>query len=353
MVDNTGYFRENLRRVFYKRTFVLTILASILVVWTLGSFVIYLLERGTNPDIRTYGDAVWMLIVTMTTVGYGDKVPITTWGRVVDMFCMISGIALLTTAITAGATVRISKAKRRARGLEKKNSLRNHFLVCGWNNRGEYVLARLVENIGGSRTPIILLCELDQAPYEDDLVFFINGSPVSERDLRQANAGEAQSVVLMADETAGRKPGDIDARTVLAALSIKQLNPDAKITAEALVPENIAHLKLAGVEEILDYSVIAGNLLAQSAMRFGLIELITSLSTKGGESRIYRIPVTGEMVGRLYGEAALELECEGECSVLGIRTAEGVKYITEPGLKMSEGDVLIVMADEKPPGAFD
>lgn len=348
----TGYWKESLRRLIYRRTFYLSIVGAIIAVLLLGSLLILHFERKTNPMIQTYGDAVWLSVVTMTTVGYGDKVPITPAGKVTCMVTMVLGIALVTTFVTAQASMRIDKAKRRAKGLEKKTALRKHFLVCGWNARGEHVLARLISAVDKERVSIVLLCEAEEKPVDDEAVFFYRGSPVSERNLRRVNAAEARAVVLLADESRGGDPGDIDARTVLTALTVKSLNPDARITAEVLEPENVGHLERAGVGEILDYSLIAGSLLARSALRYGLIELVTTLSTRDAAgARIYGIPAGEEMAGKDVDEVSGEMKRQRGLVVLGIRK-KGKEISFERGEILASGDVLMVLSEEEPPDAL-
>jgi voltage-gated potassium channel len=62
------------------------------------SVVVYLFERhALGSNIHTLGDAVWWALVTVTTVGYGDFYPVTTWGRITA--CFIMGTGLLTLAV--------------------------------------------------------------------------------------------------------------------------------------------------------------------------------------------------------------------------------------------------------------
>ena len=59
------------------------------------SWMAYVAEHPTNPDFATFGDSLWWGIVTLTTVGYGDIVPITEKGRFAGVFLMLTGVATL------------------------------------------------------------------------------------------------------------------------------------------------------------------------------------------------------------------------------------------------------------------
>ncbi len=63
-----------------------------------GAVIVYLFERhASGSNIHTLGDALWWSFVTVTTVGYGDFYPVTTWGRITA--CFIMGTGLLTLAV--------------------------------------------------------------------------------------------------------------------------------------------------------------------------------------------------------------------------------------------------------------
>ena len=64
-------------------------------VMTAGAVVAYYAEHPVNPEFATFGDSLWWAIVTLTTVGYGDIVPVTTTGRIVAVMIMLTGVAVL------------------------------------------------------------------------------------------------------------------------------------------------------------------------------------------------------------------------------------------------------------------
>ncbi|GAA2354714.1 hypothetical protein Cme02nite_47930 [Catellatospora methionotrophica] len=83
---------KGVRRLFARLGRVAIVAASVLFV---GGTMAYFAEHPTNPEFATFGDAIWWATVTLTTVGYGDIVPITTAGRVDATAIMFMGVALL------------------------------------------------------------------------------------------------------------------------------------------------------------------------------------------------------------------------------------------------------------------
>ncbi len=83
---------RGVRRLFTRLGSVAIVAAAVLFV---GAVVGYYSEHPTNPEFATFGDAIWWATVTLTTVGYGDIVPITTAGRIDGAAIMFMGVALL------------------------------------------------------------------------------------------------------------------------------------------------------------------------------------------------------------------------------------------------------------------
>ena len=64
----------------------------LLLVLVIGSFLFFIVERSVNPEVPNYESAMWYAIVSMTTVGYGDIVPITLAGRIIGIILILSGM---------------------------------------------------------------------------------------------------------------------------------------------------------------------------------------------------------------------------------------------------------------------
>ena len=88
------------------------------IVILLGTFLMYGVESNQpNSEIKTLEDALWWCIATVTTVGYGDIVPVTSLGRYVAIAYMGFGIALITILLS---TITTNFYKKRVESLERK-----------------------------------------------------------------------------------------------------------------------------------------------------------------------------------------------------------------------------------------
>jgi voltage-gated potassium channel len=107
----TGMLLRLARRLFGRRKFHY-VGALALVIVLLGAVGVYLVERGQNPAIGGFGDAIWWAMVTATTVGYGDVSPVTVEGRFIAVLLMLVGIGVIGvfTATVAGYFVHEEEA---------------------------------------------------------------------------------------------------------------------------------------------------------------------------------------------------------------------------------------------------
>jgi len=69
----------------------------------LFTIIFFLVEFPVNPAVNTYEDSIWCVLQTLTTVGYGDIIPVTVLGRLTGLIVMLSAI-VATSLITASAT---------------------------------------------------------------------------------------------------------------------------------------------------------------------------------------------------------------------------------------------------------
>ncbi len=99
---------------FAERTRLIYGLALYLLVIIVGSTVLFATEASINPTMSTPDDALWYMIVTVTSVGYGDVVPVTGLGRMIGVIAMLSAI-LFTSLVTATTTSALFERFRKER----------------------------------------------------------------------------------------------------------------------------------------------------------------------------------------------------------------------------------------------
>ena len=109
-----------------RTTFFSVLLFSIVLV-TLSSYAIFYTERySPDNNIQTASDALWWAIVTVTTVGYGDKFPTTSGGRIVAIALMLTGIGIFSAMTSYLSTIYINRGKRRR---EKQSEEQNEAIL--------------------------------------------------------------------------------------------------------------------------------------------------------------------------------------------------------------------------------
>ncbi|MBI5680136.1 MAG: ion transporter [Methanobacterium sp.] len=104
-------------------------LAIYLFVIIFGSAAVFYIERGVNPNLHTLGDGFWYIIQTITTVGYGDVVPVTSSGRLIGLVAMFTAIAFssLLTATTTSALLEKFRKEREVTKEKSKETIGNLF----------------------------------------------------------------------------------------------------------------------------------------------------------------------------------------------------------------------------------
>ena len=127
-----------LTRLVRSRTY--PVVLAILLVLTLSSFGVLIFERETNQSFQSFGDAVWWTLVTAATVGYGDKVPVTTGGRLVGVLVMIFGVGLLGMVTGRIASWLVEWKIKEGSGLATQKKTKGHFIICGWKQEMARIL---------------------------------------------------------------------------------------------------------------------------------------------------------------------------------------------------------------------
>jgi voltage-gated potassium channel len=129
-------FSLRLVRSVFRRGHLARFLVAATVLVLNGAVIVYLLERhAPGSNIHTLGNALWWSFVTVTTVGYGDFYPVTTWGRVTACFIMGTGLLTLAVLTAQVASSFVAQGPGRARPAPPEEAAPGEVTLAGLNER--------------------------------------------------------------------------------------------------------------------------------------------------------------------------------------------------------------------------
>ena len=258
------------------------LLAVILAVGTAG-FVIL-------EDVPVF-EAFYMVLITITTVGFAEIIELSTLGRVWTTLILVGGfgIALYTAAASIEYLVDLTTVRSR-RNMEKRVAeLNDHVIICGWGRVG-----RGTWNVLKDRGVDTVIIESDPDRVEAALAseaLAIRGDATHNEVLEVAGLARAQAVIACVA---------IDSDNLVIALSAKSLRPDIRVVCRATELESERKLRLAGADAVVAPQAVGAERLAMMA-------------TQPELAQVFDVVVHGSPV-EFHVE---ELEVGSECLVVG------------------------------------
>jgi len=231
----------------------LAALAGVQAYGTLGAFVL----REQYNGIETLTDAFYYIVVTGTTVGYGDATPATQEAKLFTLSVLITSAAVFGAALGSLVVPLIEKQMASALGRMAPSELamlEDHVIVLGYGPLTEPLLAELV-----AETDVVVVTDDEDVVTElkDGPVEVLTGDPGDEETLRAAGMANASGAVVA---------GETDAEDAFVILTAKRINPELRVVAAAADASNADKLKNAGADSVITPEAIGGYLLGQSVL---------------------------------------------------------------------------------------
>jgi voltage-gated potassium channel len=283
-------------------------------------------------------EAVYMAVITLTTVGFGEVRPLTPMGQIFTALIIITGVIIiavlfgnLTEYIVAGELAGTLKMRRIMR---KVKNIKDHYIVCGMGRVGEHV-AQELHNQGLSCVVI------DKDPgtlerCEQCGVIGIEGDATSDDILRQAGIERAKGLVAALNS---------DADNVYVILSARTLNPDLTIVGRSTGEETSTKLRMAGADRVVSPYDMAGYRIVNQLIRPHVTFFLdTAMRSKGLNLLMDEIQIARDssLVSQSMSDA--EIRTRTGANILSILRGEEHKVLDwSPELALQAGDMLIVV----------
>jgi voltage-gated potassium channel len=286
-------------------------------------------------------DALYMTVITLSTVGYEIIHPLSTGGKIFTVFLIIGGVGFVfygfTTFVQYFIENRLTDRLGSRRMKKDISQLKEHIILCGYGRVGREV-ARMLADEG---VPFVAI-DGDQKACDkavEDGFLCINGNASKDEILHEAGIKTAKALIAAVGN---------DADNIYITFSAKVLRPDILIVARGSDEESEAKLKRAGADRTLLPLNVSGRRMAMLAIHPVVADFIeTTVHNREGGLLLEDIKVEAgsSMIGKTLGE--VQKQSKGMI-ILALRRGGG-KFTANPapGTIFEAGDEIITMASDR------
>ena len=308
-------------------------------------------EAGSSTDINSVSDAFWKSLFSLMAGEYADY-PVTLGGKIVFFILLIFEMGIF--AMLTGTFSAIMMDKIKETTMHKHTDpedLNNHVIICGFGQK-TIILAReflLDPSFEDSEILIIsekpnMMEEIEQHGLDTSRISLLNEDFTSISALNKAGVERARLAVITSERNGTRSTQDVDARTILAALTIEKLNPKIHTSAEIYNEEFASHLKMGGVEDVVIQGEVSGKLLARISMHEGLLAFFKDLLSRDSGNTLNFILATQEYAGKSYTETSTMLHDKYGYTLVGVKPYDKDVMVNPKEKTIASNDELLVIA---------
>ncbi len=307
---------------------------------------LFLIAFGTLGYVLIEGfsvlDGLYMTIITLTTVGFGEIRPLHEHGRLFTILLIFMGAGFVAYNLAYFSQLLLDgnllELYRRVKLKKQLDQLSHHFIVCGYGQMGVIVVDELIK----AGIPVVVI-ENDETKIlrlKEKAIFSLYGDATEEENLVAAGALKAKGLVSVVNK---------DTDNVFIVLTARDLNKELAIFARASTPGSEKRLFKAGANRVVSPYSIGAIRLAHNILRPTVTDFLElALSGEGMELCMEElcIPEGAELDGKDLMNSGIRSRYN--LIVVAIKRPDGTMiYNPSPHESLHAGDILIVIGPQE------
>lgn len=287
-------------------------------------------------------DSLYMTIITLSTVGYGEVREIGPGGRVFTVLLIVFGLFTITYIVGLVAETLVAGEIRSVLGRRKVSkkikSLRDHYIICGYGRIGSIICKELTRKA----IPLMVI-EKDehvQEQLEEDKILYLDGDATHEETLLEVGIEKAKGLVSVVSS---------DAENVYICLTARGLNPRLYILSRAEDEASERKLLRAGANKVILPYILGGRRMVQAIIRPTVSDFLESaVHDQSFELAIEEITVGED--SRLVNQSLVDsgIRQEMDVIIIGIKQKAGTMIFNPSSqTEIQPDDILIAMGRNK------
>ena len=287
-----------------------------------------------------WGDCLWMVLITVTTIGFGEVEVLSSAGRFITF--LIIGGGLVVIQLTLQRFIQLSELGyfiklEELRLMRLIRRMQNHVIICGYGRTGKEIAEKL--NSEKISTLIIEKDPLRKSQAEEKGLKVLLADATMDETLIQAGVKSCRSLVVTLPS---------DAANLYVVLSAKALNDSCRLIARAANEEAGNKLKLAGANAVVSPYVAAGRTMAASALRPIAVDFMDLLAGTDCEIEEFKLTDNLEKIEKYISRGERVIDLVKDCEALLLATKVAGQLRSNPIEKgpISPGMILIFLGSQ-------
>ena len=283
-------------------------------------------------------DSIYMTVITLSTVGYGEVHPLTDAAKVLSILIIIFGVTGIGVLIRTFREEFIQIDQYRKNKIMKNiSNLKNHFVICGYGRMGAVIAKELNEK----NLDFVIVESNDQ---KADIIcakgwFCVHGDATSEETLTSARVDQASGVAVVLDT---------DQDNLFVTMSMKTTNPELFILSRCSKEDNKSKLIRAGANKVVNPYTAGGHRMAEILSKPQVEDSISVLSPKHAKMNLTLDEISLKNLDRYDGILIKDSKIreDYDVTIIGIIRNTGESLIDpEPDTILNTSDTILLIGE--------